>query len=178
MLMHVKPKKKPILKNCIYQIECECKAKYIGQTKRPLKIRVKEHQKALGEIQCEWNKNHNKLALHAQKMNHAVDFQNTTVIHFENKWNQRLVAESMAMIAKDNVISQSSRTIDKIFWKNIKDNEKNTRGMNYFCEKSRLNDVITHNVSQSTPVPPTPATPPIRPLPHSYNLRTRAAALA
>jgi hypothetical protein len=32
MLMHVKPKKKPILKNCVYQIDCECKAQYIGQT--------------------------------------------------------------------------------------------------------------------------------------------------
>jgi hypothetical protein len=36
-----------------------------------------------------------------------------SVIHFENKWNKRLVAESMAMLANGNVISQSSRNIDK-----------------------------------------------------------------
>jgi predicted GIY-YIG superfamily endonuclease len=186
-LMHVKPKTKPILKNCVYQIECECHAKYIGQTKRPLTTRVKEHQKALNHEQNEHDKNHNRLALHAQKMKHKFDFVNTTVIHFEKRWNKRVVAESMAMVAKDNVISQSSRNIDKIFWRNIKNDEKSDRGKKkrYFCEKARLNDVTAaaavQNVSQNTavqpPLPP-PNTAPKRPLHCSYFFRTRAGSQA
>ena len=141
MLSHVKPKQKPLLKNCVYKIECECAAKYIGQTTRALKTRVKEHKDAIKKTQDESNKNHNRLALHAQKTNHKVDFENVSVVHFENKWNKRLVAESMAMIANENVISQSSRNVDKIFWKNIKLDGKKERGKKYFCEKARLNDV-------------------------------------
>ena len=30
--------------NCVYCFECECSAKYIGQSKRLLKVRVREHQ--------------------------------------------------------------------------------------------------------------------------------------
>jgi predicted GIY-YIG superfamily endonuclease len=149
MLSHVKPKQKPLLKNCVYKIECECKAKYIGQTTRALKTRVKEHKDAQNKIQDENNKNHNRLALHVQKTKHKVDFDNVSVIHFENKWNKRLVAESMAMIASENVISQSSRNIDKIFWKNIKVDGKKERGKKYFCEKARLNDVS--DGAQQTP---------------------------
>jgi ABC-type antimicrobial peptide transport system ATPase subunit len=115
------------------------------------------------------------LALHAQKTKHKVDFDNVSVIHFENKWNKRLVAESMAMIASENVISQSSRNIDKIFWKNIKVDGKKERGKKYFCEKARLNDVTgAHNVSQNTAVQPLPNAAPKRPLHCSYFLRTRA----
>jgi predicted GIY-YIG superfamily endonuclease len=141
MLMHVKPKQKPPLKNCVYKIACECKAEYIGQTTRALKTRVREHKRAIKKTQNESDKNHNRLALHAQKTNHKVDLENVSVIHFENRWNKRLVAESMAMIANENVISQSSRNIDKTFWKNIIEDGKNERGKKFFCEKAKLNDV-------------------------------------
>ncbi|KAJ8911898.1 hypothetical protein NQ315_012312 [Exocentrus adspersus] len=30
--------------NCIYEIPCECGKSYIGETKRPLKVSIKEHQ--------------------------------------------------------------------------------------------------------------------------------------
>jgi predicted GIY-YIG superfamily endonuclease len=166
LLMHVKPKKKPLLKNCVYQIECECKAQYIGQT-NSLTRRIKEHKDACKKTQQETNKNHNKLALHAQKMNHSFNFENTTVIHFEENRNKRVVAESMAMIAKENVISQSSRNIDKIFWKNIKDDEQSARGKKYFCEKASFNSVSADAPSMhvqplipSTAGPATKTTPP------------------
>jgi hypothetical protein len=47
----------------------------------------------------------------------------------------------MAMIAKQSVISQSSRSIDKIFWKAIIDDEKKVKGKPYFCEKASLKSV-------------------------------------
>ena len=137
-IMHVKPDNKPLLKNCVYKIKCECEAEYIGQTFRSLATRLEEHKSEMNKIQNECNKNHNRVALHAQKTNHKFDFENVTVLHFESNWNKRVVAESMAMIAKESVISQSSRSIDKIFWKAIIDDEKKARGKSYFCEKASL----------------------------------------
>jgi hypothetical protein len=89
--------------------------------------------------QIEFNKNHNRVALHAQKTNHKFDFENVSVLNFESNWNKRIVAESMAMIAKKSVISQSSRSIDKIFYKTIIDDEKGAKP--YFCEKATFNSV-------------------------------------
>jgi hypothetical protein len=138
MLMHVKLEKKPLLKNCVYKIRCECEAEYIGQTRRSLATRLDEHKDEMNKIQNECNKNHNRVALHAQKTNHTFDFENVSVLHFESNWNKRIIAESMAMIAKQSVISQSSRSIDKIFWKAIIEDEKKAKGKPYFCDKAAL----------------------------------------
>ncbi|MGL5405381.1 MAG: hypothetical protein ACRDAX_01100, partial [Propionibacteriaceae bacterium] len=175
-LMHVKPKKKPLLKNCVYKIKCECNAVYIGQTRRNLSCRLKEHKEACKTKQNESNRNHNKLALHAQKMNHNFDFKNAAVIHFEQNFHKRIVAESMAMVACEKAISQSSRNIDKIFWQSIKDDGKIVSGKNYFSEKARLDDVTNAqcaitNVRKRVPTLPRPQR---RPAAHSYDMRIRA----
>jgi Reverse transcriptase (RNA-dependent DNA polymerase) len=143
-LMHVKPEKKTLLKNCVYKIRCECEAEYIGQTRRSLATRLGEHKDEMNKIQNECNKNHNRVALHAQKTNHKFDFENVSVLHFESNWNKRIVAESMAMIAKQSVISQSSRSIDKIFWKAIIDDEKKAKGKPYFYEKASVSGTSQH----------------------------------
>lgn len=126
----------------MYKINCECQAEYIGQTMRSLYTRLNEHKSDLKKIQDENNKNHNRLALHAQKTKHKIDFENVSVLHFENNWNKRVTAESMAMIAKTNVISQPSRAVDKIFWKTIKDDEKDVKGKPFFSEKANLKSMI------------------------------------
>lgn len=52
----------------------------------------------------------------------------------------------MAMIAKTNVVSQSSGNIEQIFWKNIKDDENNvTSNRKFFSEKASLKDVSVAN---------------------------------
>jgi hypothetical protein len=74
-LMHVKPDKKPLLKNCVYKIRCECQAEYVGQTFRSLATRIDEHKREMDKIQNESNKNHTIVALHSQKTNHKFDFE-------------------------------------------------------------------------------------------------------
>jgi hypothetical protein len=44
-LTHVKPKGKGKEKDLIYKSPCECGANYIGETGRPLDIRVSEHRR-------------------------------------------------------------------------------------------------------------------------------------
>jgi hypothetical protein len=111
------------------------------------------HKDEMNKIQNECNKNHNRVALHAQKTNHKFDFENVSVLHFESNWNKRIIAESMAMIAKQSVISQSSRSVDKIFWKAIIDDEKKAKGKPYFCEKASLKSVRgpSQHVQQNAP---------------------------
>ena len=44
-VVKTKPINKINNKNCIYFIPCECGEGYIGETKRPLEIRMKEHKR-------------------------------------------------------------------------------------------------------------------------------------
>ncbi|KAJ8912099.1 hypothetical protein NQ315_005435 [Exocentrus adspersus] len=45
ILTHTKPiNKEQNEKNCIYQIPCQCGKHYIGETSRPLDVRIKEHK--------------------------------------------------------------------------------------------------------------------------------------
>jgi hypothetical protein len=100
ILTHVKPKSKPLLKDCVYKISCQkqCGKVYIGQTKRDLKTRVKEHMAATKTLQDPKAKNYNHLAHHAQKEGHILDFENATAIHFEQNLQRRKTAEAMAMV--------------------------------------------------------------------------------
>jgi hypothetical protein len=42
---HMKPKGKGKDNDIIYKLPCECGAKYIGETGKPLDIKVREHQR-------------------------------------------------------------------------------------------------------------------------------------
>jgi predicted GIY-YIG superfamily endonuclease len=136
-LMHVNPNKKPLPKNAVYQIKCECGKVYIGQTLRAVEKRVIEHMKKIGKTQDENCSNYNHLAGHVQKTNHTVDFTTVAILYYEEKRIKRVIAESFAMYGKSNVISQASKVIDKIFWPLIDSQLDRLRKM--YSEKDRLN---------------------------------------
>jgi hypothetical protein len=151
-LMHVKPETEPLLKNCIYQIKCSCGAVYIGQTKRALLRRIKEHMCEINKVQDVNNKNHNKLARHAQENNHAVDFTTVSVLKFEKGYYRRTAGETMAMeCCTDTVVSQPSRKIS-MMCKNV----MLRHAQNYFKEKAVLNC----DVPPPQPAPPKRRQPP------------------
>jgi hypothetical protein len=147
-LMRVKPKMKPLLKNCIYKVTCSCGAVYIGQTRRALMRRIREHIRDMEKEQNVYNKNHNQIAHHVQTNNHVINLKDIIVIHFERRYHYRTAAESMAMESENgNVVSQTSRKTGKMYTRIIK-----KLGPHYFKEKARLfeNDCY---------VPPTPSAP-------------------
>ena len=38
--------RKPLIRNCVYKYACPCGKVYIGETKRRLAVRIKEHEKS------------------------------------------------------------------------------------------------------------------------------------
>lgn len=92
----------------VYQLQCignnkqQCNKIYIGQTKRQLDIRMKEHKRTI-ELKTETT----ALAQHAAENNHGFDFDNIQVLEKETKTNKRLTLESLHI--KKNI----DRTVNK-----------------------------------------------------------------
>ena len=82
--------------NVVYQINCkgnnkqQCNKIYIGQTKRQVDIRMKEHKRTI-ELKTKTT----ALAQHATGNNHSFDFDNITILEKETKTNKRLTLESL-----------------------------------------------------------------------------------
>ena len=96
--------KDPILtseKSClIYKIPCnDCEFSYIGQTKRDLKARILEQQRAIRNQQPE------KLALceHSVIHNLRIDWQEAQILKTESGYSKQLFADSWFINIESNV---------------------------------------------------------------------------
>lgn len=68
LIAHLKDKTENLKKSGIYEISCnECEEKYIGQTKRSIEIRFKEHMNSVQKQQAMKS----AVALHALENNHT-----------------------------------------------------------------------------------------------------------
>ena len=63
-------------KNVIYQIPCECDKFYIGETSRPLNVRIKEHKDYLRK--GDFHKS--KICQHSWDTGHRINFNNAKII--------------------------------------------------------------------------------------------------
>jgi len=77
------------LKTIIYKIFCNCDASYVGQTKRQLKIRLKEHKNNLKRDKSK----HSVISEHIIKYNHSFDWDNTRIMDCESNYFKRIVSE-------------------------------------------------------------------------------------
>jgi len=67
--------------NVVYKIQCkDCEATYVGQTKRQLKTRLKEHKT---NIKLDQSK-HSVISEHIIKYNHSFDWENTKIMWIMN----------------------------------------------------------------------------------------------
>ena len=87
--------KDPVLKeqrtDAVYSIPCnDCDHEYIGQTKRQLGTRLKEHQKAV--FLCK--KQNSALSEHACQTNHTIAWDNSKIITTNRRYHQRLCLEA------------------------------------------------------------------------------------
>jgi hypothetical protein len=104
-----------------YQVPCaECPKKYIGHTKRPLQVRVKEHKKScegdLSGIQPN-QKNDNGIPFHHATTGHSFRFEDTSILERERNKFKRLVLEGMHIYAnKDYVVNIKSGLIIDNCW--------------------------------------------------------------
>ena len=75
----------------IYKIPCnDCEFSYIGQTKRDLKTRILEHQRAIRNQQPEKS----ALCEHSMIHDHRIAWQEARILKTESDYSKRLFAES------------------------------------------------------------------------------------
>ncbi|EZA56794.1 hypothetical protein X777_03199 [Ooceraea biroi] len=86
----------------VYKIECEnCEACYIGQTKRHLETRVKEHRSDISkDDNCR-----SVVSKHRALKDHNFDWCNTKILHHENHRRKREIAEMVFIKKHSNSIN-------------------------------------------------------------------------
>lgn len=86
-----KNKRTDLDKSCVvYEIHCyDCDAKYVGETKRNLKFRIREHKDDLSK-----GGNKSNVAYHSITENHKINFDEVKIIYFENNTKVRKNLES------------------------------------------------------------------------------------
>ncbi|XP_062703509.1 uncharacterized protein LOC134290468 [Aedes albopictus] len=92
LLCNLKDKVPPEEQSGIYQVPCnDCPAVYIGQTRRKVKVRLKEHKNAV-----ETNKpNESGVAAHTVASTHSIDWKNAKLIKAVRKASHLNAWESM-----------------------------------------------------------------------------------
>jgi hypothetical protein len=76
---------------CVYQISCkECSDQYIGESGRPLKTRLKEHQKSVKDLTPT-----SAVAAHAQNEQHHIDWENIKIMDKEQNLVARKIKEAI-----------------------------------------------------------------------------------
>ncbi|KAJ8915502.1 hypothetical protein NQ315_012383 [Exocentrus adspersus] len=88
ILTHTKPiNKEQNEKNCIYQIPCQCGKHYIGETSRPLDVRIKEHKNYVRNYQVD----RSNLAQHVWDNYHQINWKEASIIQKEQNFGKRKI---------------------------------------------------------------------------------------
>jgi hypothetical protein len=75
----------------VYQIPCECEKVYVGQTKRSIEARCKEHMRHVHLKQPDKS----AVAEHNFNTGHHIDFSSTSVLDKTTGYVDRLVKEAI-----------------------------------------------------------------------------------
>jgi predicted GIY-YIG superfamily endonuclease len=83
---------------CVYSIPCECGRSYIGETGRPLVVRLREHRHNLQQGLLEKS----KLAQHANEEGHRVGWDEARILEIESnsKYKKYKESEHMAYLIR------------------------------------------------------------------------------
>ena len=100
-------------KNCVYSIPCSCGKIYKGETDRPLKVRLEEHQKAVvgGEIEKSGMADH----IWKEKGNHLPIWDKVEIIDRAEHWRIRCLKKSAHMLGYNDLQSRPSIEMNKIW---------------------------------------------------------------
>jgi predicted GIY-YIG superfamily endonuclease len=99
------------MKQCVYSIPCDCGKCYIGETSRPLEVRIKEHKYNLTQGLLKKS----KLAQYAYEEGHKIRWNEAKVLKIETNTTYRKYKESAHMALLDHPISQPSLDISPIW---------------------------------------------------------------
>jgi predicted GIY-YIG superfamily endonuclease len=124
-LVRTRPKRDPQqTAHCVYSIPCECGRRYIGETGRPMTVRIREHMHNLKQGLIEKS----KLAQHAYEEGHRVNWDEARVLEIESNSRYRKYKESAYIACTTNPISQPSLDISPIWIPLIKEEVNKSNG--------------------------------------------------
>ena len=100
----------------VYEIQCSCGSKYIGQTRRNLITRLKEHNS-----NCSPNQETDVTKHLIENSNHNINFNNVKILAQSNNWRKLLIKETLLIqYHSPNLNSDQSSTSLYMFntWNN------------------------------------------------------------
>jgi len=97
--------------NVIYRVDCvcvcnNCETTYVGQTKRQLRTRIKEH---INNIKLDQSK-HSVISEHIIKFNYSFDWENTKILDIESKFYKRIISEMIHIREQKVSLNLNSNT--------------------------------------------------------------------
>ena len=95
-------------KDSVYMLRCECNDMYIGETGRPVDIRIDEHRSNVKRKKAFTS----LVAEHALNNGHRFQWDSTVTLYKESNSRKRKFIEAGFIACCDNVISQSSTHFD------------------------------------------------------------------
>jgi len=91
----------------VYKINClNCEKSYVGQTKRQLQTRVKEHMSDITEK----NGLISVISEHRLEKNHDMNWTETTILDIESSYVKRIISEMIYIKRQDNGLNKNSDT--------------------------------------------------------------------
>ena len=88
------------VKGVVYKIDCSCGDTYIGETGRTLKVRLKEHKRAV----CT-QLSTNGIAVHVNQTGHDIEWNSAQVLERESKWWKRRYKEALRIQAESTTMN-------------------------------------------------------------------------
>ena len=102
---------------CAYKIKLckDCDFVYVGQTKRDLNSRLKEHQRAIKQQKPE----NSALCEHVILFDHVIDWAHSRILKTESNFSKRLTAESWFILSRPKVINRSDGESFSIVYRSL-----------------------------------------------------------
>jgi predicted GIY-YIG superfamily endonuclease len=94
--------------NIIYNIECECRKVYVGQTSQYFHTRFKQHQRD-GANRTETS-NKSALSQHLNRTDHIISFQNAKILAMESNKTKRDILEMIRIKRTQNTLNLKTDT--------------------------------------------------------------------
>ena len=102
-LINVKEKSEPgELKGAVYKIECECGDSYVGESGRPMAVRMKEHKADMVHGRTKTS----ATAHHAYQCKKDIDPLNAKILASERNWKKRTVREAIEIREHKSILNR------------------------------------------------------------------------
>ena len=90
----------------VYKIDCmDCNASYVGQTKRYLKTRIREHDNDIKKVS-----NPSVISSYRINYGHQFDWKNVTILDCETSYKKRLISEMVFINRQINGLNKQEDT--------------------------------------------------------------------